>query len=96
MRSPKYLNAREYAERLYLSDNRDVQDFAREFIEALDFADELETAETKARDNMQAAETLQKIGDMISELCPAYDGMDIEEIIPDMLNRLRPVQEYDL
>jgi hypothetical protein len=37
MRSTKYLNAREYAERLYLSDNRDVQDFAREFIEALDF-----------------------------------------------------------
>jgi hypothetical protein len=38
-RSGKYLNAREYAERLRLSDNKDVQDFAEEFLDALDFQD---------------------------------------------------------
>jgi hypothetical protein len=48
MRSAKYLNAREYAERLRLSDNRDVQDFAEEFIEALDNQDDTEISEIRA------------------------------------------------
>lgn len=47
MRSAKYLNAREYAERLRLSTNFDVQDFAEDFLDALDDREDAEAIETK-------------------------------------------------
>lgn len=114
MRSPKYLNAREYAEQLYLSDNRDVQDFAREFIEALDFQEDSELSEIREKlddavEDEKAssyldkvawlkdeAETLAEIEEKIQECLPEFKDKSIEDIIPDMLKRLRPVQEFDL
>lgn len=112
MRSAKYLNAREYAERLYLSDNRDVQDFALEFIEAFDEHEDYKIIQ-KELDNWNdevagktCLEKIQWLGDesntlteidrLICIACPEYADRDIDEIIPELLKRIRPVQEYDL
>jgi hypothetical protein len=119
-RSTKYLNAREYAERLFMSDNRDVQDFAKDFLDALDDLDGGKVMEIKAAIDAESeifpedtktypdkiewmvteAGALGAIEESIAEACPGYadkiDDGDIEEVIADMLKRLRPVQEYDL
>lgn len=119
-RSGKYLNAREYAERLRLSDNPDIQDFAEEFLDALDDLDGGKVIEIKAAiDNeseifpedtktyaakiewmVAEAGALGAVEELIAESCPEYvekiDDGDIEEVIADMLKRLRPVQRYDL
>jgi enolase len=47
-RSGKYLNAREYAERLFMADNYDIQKIASEILEALDAMEDEEIDEIKA------------------------------------------------
>jgi hypothetical protein len=70
LRSNKYLNAREYAERLYLSDNREVQEFALAFMEAIDAADddsperrleELEDKISEFTENKDEGTSLQRL-----------------------------------
>jgi hypothetical protein len=113
-RSGKYLNAREYAERLRLSDNRDVQDFAEEFLEALDAVENSEFVAIQEvldeyRDDVAGktylekvkwlsteSDTLTEVEELIQKACPEFEDMAVEDIIPEMLKRLRPVQEYDL
>jgi replication-associated recombination protein RarA len=56
MRNAKYLNAREYAERLRLSDNKDIQDFAEDFLDALDNQEEGKLAEIEKRIDEYAVE----------------------------------------
>jgi hypothetical protein len=113
-RSGKYLNAREYAERLRLSDNKDVQDFAEEFLEALGAVEDSEfVAIQKELDEWSddiagktylekvkwlgtESDTLTEVEELIQKTCPEFKDMAVEDIIPEMLKRLRPVQEYDL
>jgi hypothetical protein len=114
-RSGKYLNAREYAERLRLSDNKDVQDFAEEFLEALDAVEDSEfvaiqevldsynddfagkTYLDKVKFLDGESDRLDAVEDEIRKACPEYGAdMVIEDMVSEMLKRLRPVQEYDL
>lgn len=80
MRSAKYLNAREYAERLYLSDNRDVQDFAREFIEALDF---------------QADDQIQEIRDKLDKVTIHVDTATYVETIDWLIGEAETLGEIE-
>lgn len=96
-RSGKYLNAREYAERLRLSDNKDVQDFAEEFLDALDYqgddrgAADIRKAIDKATVNAADVSTyIEKVEWLEGEA----DGLDeieklIEEKCPEYAVQIR-------
>jgi hypothetical protein len=81
-RSGKYLNAREYAERLFLADNYDIQDFARDFLEALDAFEDEETDAIK--------EAIEAIDDI-----PADKKTNVQKVewLADEASTLAEVEE---
>lgn len=87
-RSGKYLNAREYAERLWLSDNPDIQDFAREFLNALDTEEDSEFSQIKAildeyRDDVAGKSYIEKVRFL-------DDASDTLEEIEDQIQKACP------
>jgi hypothetical protein len=96
-RVTKYLNAREYAERLRLSENRDIQDFAEDFIEALDFVEDSTGELVRLRDALDEAVSEDDASTYLGKVKWLSDEAETLLAISDKIYEVFPqFEEYSL